>query len=66
MGPGEYPRFAPHGVEHIMIRKDIGCNPCRQNYRSQTCSRGENICMKSIEPKEVEQAITKILGRVPA
>jgi ADP-heptose:LPS heptosyltransferase len=61
MGPGEYPRFAPYGNNHIVIRKEVGCNPCVQDYDRQICKRGINICMKSISVGEVKSAIVEFL-----
>jgi predicted lipopolysaccharide heptosyltransferase III len=63
MGPGEYPRFAPYGTENVVIRKDVGCSPCRQDRNRQTCAMGENVCMKGIGADEVKHAAARLLGR---
>jgi heptosyltransferase-2 len=59
-GPGNDALFSPSNSESIVIKKNIACRPCAM----RRCIRGDNICMKSITPDEVWQAIENQMGRI--
>ena len=62
-GPTDYTRTQPIGTNHILIRKDIECAPCMYAFaRTENeivCSHRN--CMKSIEVKDVVDAVSKVL-----
>lgn len=58
-GPGNYERVRPLGDNVDIIIKEIDCRPCKQYVHLEHCERGDNICLKSISPEEVYEAIAK-------
>lgn len=48
--------FAPRGEMHQVIEKDIYCRPC-SIHGGRKCPTGTFLCMKSINPNDIIQAI---------
>jgi lipopolysaccharide heptosyltransferase II len=58
-GPGRYPIFAPYGDNNVVIREDVGCNPCNESsavWRT-TCKRGKAYCIEAISTQKVLRVI---------
>ena len=55
-GPTSPIRHAPYGTGHIVIQKQIECNPCYE----RTCRRNHE-CMRAIEVGEVLQRVEELL-----
>ncbi len=47
------------GVPSRVVRRDVGCNPCREG-----CS--VRACMRAVEPEEVASAALELLAALPA
>ena len=56
-GPTDPRRHVPTAKKKTIIKKDLPCIPCYHTH----CDRGY-ICMRSIDPEEVTQAVLDILG----
>ncbi len=54
-GPTDHRRHLVPGGKYMVLRKEVGCNPC---YKSK-CKRPK--CMELIKPEEVLEAIDKLL-----
>ncbi len=54
-GPTDHRRHLVPGKKYMVLKKDLGCNPC---YKSK-CKNAR--CMKLIEPEEVLEAIDSLL-----
>jgi len=54
-GPTAPWRCGPYGQKHIVIQKEVGCNPC---YKKKCKSK---LCMKSITVDDVWEAVRKKL-----
>jgi len=67
-GPGQYPLFAPYNEFSVVIREDVGCNPCNESsavWRNM-CKRGRAYCMEAIPLQKVLQIIEQqILNIIP-
>jgi len=63
-GPGEYPRFAPYGEGHVVIRKVLKCSPCEQYMYGDKCKRGIAYCMNAITVQEVMRAAEKLIKKL--
>jgi len=48
--------FAPYGVDHTIIQKQMGCRPCGIHGRRK-CPKKHYECMKEITTEEVFQAV---------
>ncbi len=60
-GPTNPMFFAPRGMDHVAVKSKIKCSPCFDYGKLPECP--ESICMKSIEPKDVIIAISRLLAR---
>ncbi len=57
-GPESPSLYGPKGGDALVFYEDIYCSPCLNVYNVKTAPcDGENICMRSIEPATVLQAI---------
>ncbi len=52
-GPGNDKRIAPLGPNVSVVMRDVPCRPCRQYRSGDTCEKGDNICLKQIEVRDV-------------
>ncbi|MFQ5620556.1 MAG: glycosyltransferase family 9 protein [Candidatus Nanoarchaeia archaeon] len=64
-GPNTPVLWAPYGSKNTVVYKKVSCSPCILNElgRMPVCERtkDKHICMKSIEPEDVSEAVEKIL-----
>ena len=51
--------FAPYGVRHTIVEHDVSCRPCSHIGRAR-CPKGHFLCMESIPPTQVLEAIERI------
>lgn len=49
----------PPSFDHLVVTKDVACRPCYWRFRMPRCEK--RICMETIEPKEVMQAVGMLL-----
>ncbi len=56
-GPTDYKINAPYGNEHIVIREDLPCSPCRK----KDCS--DRICINKITVEKVFEEVNTLLKR---
>jgi len=63
-GPGDFDRIRPMSKTLRILKKEIGCRPCRQYIHPERCQRGENICLLSISVDEVVSVAEQQLGSV--
>lgn len=56
-GPTSPERTAPYGSENLVVQEDLPCIPC---YKRR-CPRKDTLCMRLIQPKEVEKKILQAL-----
>lgn len=56
-GPTSYKKYAPAGLNDVVIHKNLPCSPCEKSL----CSKGTRDCMKLISVDEVFAACKKIL-----
>jgi len=56
-GPTNPVRHRPYGDTHIVIQKDVGCNPCYDRI----CNR-HHECMRAIEVDEVIAVLSLVCG----
>jgi heptosyltransferase-2 len=62
-GYTDYNRTAPMGIgqECLVLRKDVGCNPCYFG-RKTNCLKDDPVCIKKIEVESVYAAATYLLN----
>jgi heptosyltransferase-1 len=59
-GPTDPVENAPFpGLPARVVRRDVGCNPCREGCPAR-------VCMRSIEVEEVVHAVAELLQEAPA
>jgi heptosyltransferase-2 len=58
-GPGQYPLFAPYNEFSIVVREDVGCNPCNESSAvwRKMCKRGRAYCMEAITLQKMLQIL---------
>ncbi len=49
----------PASFDHIVVSKDVPCRPCYWRFRMPRCEK--RICLDTIEPSEVMQAVGMLL-----
>lgn len=56
--------FTPYKVQSVVIEPEIElkCRPCSPHGK-MFCPRKDHICMESIEPEKVAQAVIKLIGQ---
>lgn len=59
-GPGIEKKWAPRGLRHIVINKNLPCSPCTEFGYTPKCSIGAR-CMAEITVEEVVAAVEKLL-----
>lgn len=68
MGPGEFPRFAPYnyqdGSKCIVMRKEIDCSQCKQDFGLNKCKKGEETCLglKQISATDILNNALRLLN----
>jgi heptosyltransferase-2 len=62
-GPIDEKVYGPYLSDNrsIILKKDLPCRPCYNNFRLQACSR-DRECLKSISVEEVFEAAVKLLN----
>ena len=65
-GPGQYQLYAPYNEESIVIREDVGCNPCNEGSAvwRKMCKRGRAYCMEAITIQKVMNAIEEQITKI--
>ena len=65
-GPGQYPLFAPYTEFSVVIREDVGCNPCNESSAvwRKICKRGRAYCMEAITIQKVLQIINQQIIKI--
>jgi len=61
-GPVDEKVYGPYppGQKHVVIKKDLSCRPCYENFRFKGCSNNRQ-CLEGIAVDEVYQATEKLL-----
>ncbi len=61
-GPVDDLIYGPYPVsqDNIVIKTDLSCRPCYQNFRLSDCKRGRE-CLASISVEEVFRAVRRLL-----
>jgi len=62
-GPGRAKKWAPQGVNHIVINKELPCSPCTSFGTTPACPINAQ-CMRDITVDEVVSAVTMLLTSV--
>lgn len=68
MGPGEFPRFAPYNYQDdskcIVMRKEIDCSLCKQDFGLNKCKKGEETCLglQQISAKDILSNALRLLN----
>jgi heptosyltransferase-2 len=65
-GPSEAQGTGPFASTEgwaVSIMKDIGCNPCVNTERAQSCT--DNKCMQAVTPADVMNVLKKALLKLP-
>jgi heptosyltransferase-2 len=52
--------FAPWGVPHLIVEKDLPCRPC-SDHGPERCPLGHFRCMRDISEEEVMRAVVELL-----
>ena len=65
-GPGQYPLFAPYNEFSVVVRADVGCNPCNESAAvwRKMCKRGRVYCMEAITIQKVLQIISQKISKI--
>jgi heptosyltransferase-2 len=65
-GPGQYPLFAPYNEFSVVVREDVGCNPCNESAAvwRKMCKRGRVYCMEAITIQKVLQIISQKISKI--
>lgn len=63
-GPGREKKWAPKGLNHIVINMNLDCSPCTTFGYTSRCKKDAE-CMKKITVKEVFEAAMKLLKEGP-
>jgi lipopolysaccharide heptosyltransferase II len=53
----------PPSADHVIVKSDIECRPCYNDFRLQPCSK-DRECLKSISVEKVFNAVVKVLKGV--
>lgn len=61
-GPGIAKKWAPRGMEHIVLNKNLPCSPCTKFGYTPKCSSGAR-CLQEITVEEVIAAVMTLLRR---
>jgi heptosyltransferase-2 len=66
-GPGQFPLFAPYNEFSVVVREDVGCNPCNESSAvwRHMCKRGRAYCMEAITLQKVLQIIAQQITKIP-
>jgi len=61
-GPVDEKVYGPYppSDRHVVLTGDAECRPCYKNFRYKECD--DRICLDSIEPAEVLEAVRSRLG----
>jgi lipopolysaccharide heptosyltransferase II len=51
----------PAGQKHVVIKKELSCRPCYNNFRFQGCSREARECINNISVEDVLAKATALL-----
>lgn len=65
-GPGRYPQFAPYNEDSVVIREDVGCNPCNEGSAvwRKMCKRGKAFCMDAITIQKVLKIVEELINKI--
>jgi heptosyltransferase-2 len=65
-GPGQYPLFAPYNEFSVVVREDVGCNPCNESAAvwRKMCKRGGAYCMEAITIQKVLHIIGQKINKL--
>ncbi|MBM3286109.1 MAG: glycosyltransferase family 9 protein [Candidatus Eisenbacteria bacterium] len=56
--------FGPLGERDVVVERDLACRPCAV-HGARYCWQGHERCLREIEPRDVQAAVVRILGRSP-
>ncbi|PIQ87581.1 MAG: lipopolysaccharide heptosyltransferase II [Candidatus Omnitrophica bacterium CG11_big_fil_rev_8_21_14_0_20_43_6] len=61
-GPVSELVYGPYPVsqKHIVLKSDLGCRPCYENFRMEVCDK-DRECLKRVSVDEVFEAAVKLL-----
>ncbi|MCC6542890.1 MAG: lipopolysaccharide heptosyltransferase II [Nitrospirae bacterium] len=59
-GPTDPELTGPYGQGHAVVRKNLDCSPCMR----RPCTEGKTVCMDTITPEDVLNAVLGILKGV--
>ncbi len=54
----------PANKDHLVVKSNIGCRPCYQNFRLPVCEN-DGECLKSVSVEDVFAAAAKLLEKGP-
>lgn len=60
-GPTDARRSGPYGSEHVVVAREIGCNPCHPGRNPGGCKQGNCLAMKAVTVEQVIRAAERIL-----
>ena len=58
--PKVYGPYPPDEKRHIVLRKNLGCNPCYSKFRLSPCQKNKE-CLEKIDVEEALEAVKKLL-----
>lgn len=59
-GPGHPDHYGVHRDDVVVLYRPVACSPCVYEIDEPPCA-GNNVCMQMIEPREVVEAVTRLL-----